>query len=192
MMVSLPPLVVYLLFLSDKFLRNKGYIGISMMVNCVLCMTVTIINLKIKVIEVLKIFTILDAILAHLVIGSLSFAGFMYFLDKTQWEIMTLIATFVVAGSTKMLNIRVLLLHMLWSRNLVIVYKIGLQLMALVYFFFGVYWVYINYSFTYNMLGKFDRQCRHFVILFAFAAFDFCCMLLKAMGNFDYTDTLKY
>ncbi len=74
----------------------------------------------------------------------------------------------------------------------VIILKISFCLSALTYFSVGVYCFYTNYSFSFNIIKSFDKQCRYFVLLFVFAAFDLSCRFVKTMTNFDYTEKLKY
>jgi len=85
------------------------------------------------------------------------------------------------------LNVRILLLYMNWKPSQVVIFKLGLYFVALTYFSVGVYCFYTNYSFTFNILPSFDKQCKYFVLLFVFTAFDFSCRLIKTMSNFDYT-----
>jgi hypothetical protein len=154
--------------------------------------TLIIINLKLTLWTVFRTLIILDTITIRFITTSLALFGFMYFLDRNKWEIKIFQTTFIVGGFTKMLNIRMFILYMKWKRIHVISYKIMLNLMALMYFSAGVYCFYTNYNFTFKILKKFNQQCRYFVLLTTFAAFDSCYQMITMMSIFDYTDRLKY
>jgi hypothetical protein len=192
MMVCIPPVTVFLLFWSTKNLQLKAYFGFGLIGICILGMIITFINLRVGPVKIFKAFIILDSLVLAFGVTSLAFVGMMYFLDRGRWEMKVLQAAYLVCSVTKILNLRILLLYMKWQRLEVIIYKIVLKITALTYFSVGVYCFYTNYSFTFNILKKFDQQCRYFVVLFTFAAFDFCGRLIKQMGSFDYTEKFKY
>lgn len=191
MMVSIPALVVFFLFFSSKQLYIKGYVGIAMVCWCILVMLITVLHLKISFKNVFKTFIILDTMWLSFGIAALAFLGLMYFLDRGKWEMKMLQLSFIVAALSKFLNFRLLLLFMKWNRNQVIAFKVGLFIMALTYLNVGVYCIYTNYSFTYNILKAFDQQCKYFVLLFTFAGFEFMANMIRTMSGFDYSDLLR-
>lgn len=191
-MTSIPAILIFMFFWYSDRLYVKAYVALAAMSIFFIVTTLIIINLKLTLWTVFKTLIILDTFTIRVIISSLALFGFMQFLDQDQWEIKILQTTFIVGGLTKMLNIRILILYMKWKRIHVISYKIMLNLMALMYFSAGVYCSYQNYNFAFKSLKIFNQQCRYFVLLTTFAAFDSCYQLVTMMGTFDYTDTLKY
>ena len=155
-------------------------------------MITAFINLRVSPAKIFKASIILDPTLISLGITTIAFFAMMQILDRGKWEMKILQLAYVVGVVTKTLNVKIILLYMKWGRTQLIIYKIVLNIMALCYFSVGVYCFFTNYSFTFNILKKFDQQCRYFVVLFTFSAFDLCCRLIKLMSVFDYTDKFKY
>lgn len=183
---------IYSLFYDTKDLDRKCFIALGVSGFCCLTIVLSAILLKIKFVDFLNALFIIDSILLSQIVTTVAFVGMMRYLDRNKWQMKVIEATFGFGVISYGISVRMLLLHMKWVKWRVLTYKLSLFFSALTYFGIGIYCFYTNYSFTFNILKFFDKQCRYFVLLYVFASFELLCKLVKTMGNFDYTDKLKY
>lgn len=85
-MISIPAVCAFELFWNPKLLDVKAYVGFGLSGYCVVTILLTLINLRIKLINFIKAIFIMDSILISLSILSVAFIGMMKYLDRNKWE----------------------------------------------------------------------------------------------------------
>jgi hypothetical protein len=64
-----------------------AYVVISQTILCVFGVLITSLYLRVKLIQVVQCFLIMDTILTAMIVATLSFIAIMVFLDRGKWEI---------------------------------------------------------------------------------------------------------
>ncbi len=137
-----------------------AYVVISQTIFCVFGVLITSLYLRVKLIQLLQCFLIMDTILTAMIVATLSFIAIMVFLDPGKWEIQVIQVGFTFIAICNTSIFRMALLYAGWKKWQVIVYKIAISIMALSYFCMGIYCFYTNFSFTYHLYIPLDKRAN--------------------------------
>lgn len=88
--------------------------------------------------------------------------------------------------------VRVMLVHMNWSKWKLIIFKLHAMMNCLMFFICGVYFILVDFSYTQHMLKSFDDKVHDFMVLFIFTMFSFAYELYSKITDLDHTAELRY
>jgi hypothetical protein len=136
---------------------------------------------------------IIDTIMVVTLAAAVAFLNLMFiFDDDDDWFWTVLEAGFITELVFYSTMTRVLLVHMKWSKWRIIAIKISSMINSLMFFTSGVYYIYIDFTYTQHMLPSFDNKCHDFMLLFIFTMFSYTYELYAKVSDLDHTGDLRY
>ena len=88
--------------------------------------------------------------------------------------------------------VRALLVTLDWSKWQLIVFKLHLMINCLMFFVSGVYFIYVDFTYTNHKIPSFDNKVHQFMVLFIFTMFGWFYELYSKVTDLDHTGNFKF
>ena len=88
--------------------------------------------------------------------------------------------------------VRVLLVTLDWSKWQLIVFKLHIMMNCLSFFVSGVYFIYVDFTYTDCKLASLDNKVDQLMVLFIFTMFGWLYEMYSKVTDLDHTGDLKF
>jgi len=131
--------------------------GISSGVNVIIALPTFFYITTLK--NIFQLFSLIDTIMVVTFAASIAFVNLILLFDKTDdWYWTMIEASFSISLVFYSTMVRVLLVHLDWSKWSLIVFKVHILINSMMFFLSGVYFIWVDFTYTYHKLPAFDSK----------------------------------
>jgi hypothetical protein len=87
---------------------------------------------------------------------------------------------------------RIFLVQLSWKKWQLITFKLSVMANCIMFLINGVYFIYVDFSYTMHFLPAFDNKVHDFMLLFIFSLFTYTLEMYSKITDLDRTGELRY
>ncbi len=143
--------------------------------------------------ELIKLFFLIDTILVMTLAAVVAFINMIMLFDKNgEWYWKVIESAFAIELVFYSAMMRVMLVHLKWPKWQLVTLKLHVMINCIMFMICGVYFIWVDFTYTKHMLPTFDGKVHEFMVLFIFTMFTYSYEMYAKVTDLDHTGDLRY